>query len=88
MPVNYTAATVDAVVSVWVKLPKEVREKVIEATHRLIDFSKGISEDTTDAESSGVIDKMNELYYTLPAEVQQGVRDTLGVIVRNVNIEE
>lgn len=88
MPVNYNAATVDAVVSVWVKLPKEVREKVIEATNRLLTVSKQIREDTTDAEVSGVMDEMNELYYTLPAEVQQGVRDTLGVIVRNVNIEE
>lgn len=88
MPVNYNAAVVDDVVSVWVKLPKGVREKVIEATNRLIDISKGISEDTTDAESSGVMDKMNELYYTLPAEVQQGVRDTLVAITRNVIIEE
>ncbi len=81
MPVNYNAAVVDAVVSVWMKLPKEVREKVIEATNRLLAASKRFSENTTDAEISGVMD---ELYHTLPADIQQGVMDTLGVIARSI----
>lgn len=85
MPVNYNAAVVDDVVSVWVKLSEEVRGKVIEATNQLLTASKRFSEDTTDAEISGVMD---ELYHTLPAEVQRGVMDTLGAIVRNVIIEE
>ncbi len=88
MPVNYTAATVDAVVSVWVKLPEEVRGKVIEVTDQLLTVSKQVKKDSTDAEVSGVMDEMNELYYTLPAEVQRGVWNTFDAIVRNVIIEE
>lgn len=80
MPVNYNAATVDAVVSVWVKLPEEVRDKVIEATNRLIDISKGISEDTTGQVSGAV----NEIYEALPAEAQRGVMDTLGAIIKSI----
>lgn len=80
MNVHYTAATVDAVVSVWVKLPEEVRGKVIEATNRLIDFSKGISEDTTGQVSGAV----NEIYVALPAEVRRGVMDTFSVIAENI----
>lgn len=80
MPVNYNAAVVDAVVSVWVKLPEEVRGKVIEATNRLIDFSKGISEDTTGQVSGAV----NEIYEAFPAEVQRGVIDTLEAIITNI----
>lgn len=72
MPVNYTSATVDAVVSVWVKLPEEVRDKVIEATNRMITAVKGISEDTT-GQVRGAAD---EIYDALPAEVQRGVMDT------------
>lgn len=85
MPVNYNAAVVDDVVSVLVKLPKEVQEKVIEATSRLIDISKGISEDTT-GQVGGVMNKMNELYDTLPADVQHGVLETLRAIIWNSNI--
>ena len=81
MNVNYNAAVVEEIVSVWVKLPEEVRDKVIEATNRLIDISKGISEDATDAEVSGAV---KEIYETLPAEVRQGVMDTLDVIVRSI----
>lgn len=88
MSVNINNATVDAVVSVLVKLPKEVREKVIEATNQLLTVVNQVKKDSTDAEVSGVTDKMNELYHTLPAEVQRGVWNTFDAIVRNVNIEE
>lgn len=88
MPVNYNAAVVDDVVSVWVKLSEEVRGKVIEATNHLLTVSKQVKKDSTEAEVSGVMDKMNELYDTLPAEVQHGVRETLVAITRNVIIEE
>lgn len=81
MPVNFNAAVVDDVVSVLVKLPKEVREKVIEATNQLLTVSKRFGEDTTDAEISGVMD---ELFLTLPAEVQRGVLDTLKAIITNI----
>ncbi len=81
MSVNINTATVDAVVSVWVKLPEEVRGKVIEATNQLLTVSKRFGEDTTDAEISGVMD---ELFLTLPAEVQRGVMDTLKAIITNI----
>lgn len=81
MSVNYNAATVDAVISVWAKLPEEVRGKVIEATNQLLTVSKRFSENTTDAEISGVMD---ELYHTLSAEVQRGVMDTLEAIITNI----
>lgn len=88
MPVNYNAAVVDDVVSVWVKLPKEVREKVIEAVNQVLTVVKQVNKDSTEAEVSGVMNKMNELYDTFPAEVQHGVRDTLVAITRNAIIEE
>ena len=53
---------------------------MIEATNQLLTVSKQFSENTTDAEISGVMD---ELYHTLPAEVQHGVMETLKVIARN-----
>lgn len=88
MNVHYNAATVDAVVSVLVKLPKEVRGKVIEATNQLLTVVKQVNKDSTEAEVSGVMNKMNELCVTFPAEVQHGVRETLMAITRNVIIEE
>lgn len=88
MPVNYNAAVVDDVVSVWVKLSEEVRGKVIEATNQLLAVVKQVNKDSTEAEVSGVMNKMNELYDTLPAEVQRGVWNTFDAIVRNAIIEE
>ena len=88
MPVNYNAAVVDDVVSVWVKLSKEVRGKVIEATNQVLTVIKQVNKDSTEAEVSGVMNKMNELYDTFPAEVQHGVRETLVAITRNAIIEE
>jgi hypothetical protein len=88
MPVNYNAAVVDDVVSVWVKLSEEVRGKVIEATNQLLTVTKQVNKDSTEAEVSGAMNKMNELYGTLPAEVQHGVRETLVAITRNAIIEE
>lgn len=88
MPVNYNAAVVDDVVSVWVKLSEEVRGKVIEATNQLLAVVKQVNKDSTEAEVSGVMNKMNELYDTFPAEVQHGVRETLMAITRNAIIEE
>lgn len=88
MNVNYNAAVVDDVVSVWVKLPKEVREKVIEATNQVLTVVKQVNKDSTEAEVSGAMNKMNELYDTFPAEVQHGVRETLMAITRNAIIEE
>lgn len=88
MPVNYNAAVVDDVVSVLVKLPKEVREKVIEAANQVLTVVKQVNKDSTEAEVSGVMNKMNELYDTFPAEVQHGVRETLTAITRNAIIEE
>lgn len=79
MPVNYTAATVDAVVSVWVKLPEEVRGKVIEVTNRLIDISKELSEDTT----GRVRGNVEEYFGALSPEVFKGVRDTFKAIAEN-----
>ena len=80
MSVNINTATVDAVVSVWVKLPKEVREKVIEATHRLIDFSNKIGKDTT-GQVSGEI---NQYLDALSPEVFKGAHETLRVILENI----
>lgn len=88
MPVNYNAAVVDDVVSVWVKLSEEVRGKVIEATNQLLAVVKQVNKDSTEAEVSGVMNKMNELCDTFPAEVQRGVRETLVAITRNAIIEE
>lgn len=88
MPVNYNAAVVDDVVSVWVKLSEEVRGKVIEATNQVLTVVKQVDKDSTEAEVSGVMNKMNELYDTFPAEVQHGVRETLMAITRNAIIEE
>lgn len=83
MNVHYNAATVDAVVSVWARLPKEVRKKVIEATNRLLTLLNGFGEDTTNAEVSGMV---TELYSNLPADVQRGVMETLRAIIWNSNI--
>ena len=83
MNVHYNAATVDAVVSVWARLPKEVRKKLIEATNRLLTLLNGFGEDTTDTEVSGMI---NGLYDNLPADVQQGVMETLRAIIWNYDI--
>ena len=88
MPVNYNAAVVDDVVSVWVKFSEEVRGKVIEATNQLLTVVKQVNKDSTEAEVSGAMNKMNELYDTFPAEVQHGVRETLMAITRNAIIEE
>lgn len=88
MPVNYNAAVVDDVVSVWVKLSEEVRGKVIEATNQLLTVTKQVNKDSTEAEVSGVMNKMNELCDTFPAEVQHGVMETLVAITRNAIIEE
>ena len=83
MNVHYNAATVDAVVSVWARLPKEVRKKVIEATNRLLTLSNGFGEDTTNAEVSGMV---TELYSNLPADVQRSVMETLRAIIWNYDI--
>ena len=88
MLVNYNAAVVDDVVSVWVKLSEEVRGKVIEATNQLLTVVKQVNKDSTEAEVSGVMNKMNELCDTFPAEVQHGVRETLVAMTRNAIIEE
>lgn len=88
MPVNFNAAVVDDVVSVWVKLSEEVRGKVIEATNQLLAVVKQVNKDSTEAEVSGVMNKMNELCDTFPAEVQHGVMETLVAITRNAIIEE
>ena len=88
MPVNYNAAVVDDVVSVWVKLSEEVRGKVIEATNQLLAVVKQVNKDSTEADVSSTMNKMNELYDTFPAEVQHGVRETLVAITRNAIIEE
>lgn len=84
MSVNINTATVDAVVSVWEKLPEEVRYKVIEATNRLIVLSKELSEDMT-GQARGEADK---IYNALSAEEQRGLRDTFDAIAQNITIEE
>lgn len=84
MNVHYNAAVVDAVVSVCAKLPEEVRGKVIEATSQLLTVTKQVKEDSTEAEVSGVMDKMNEIYDALPAEAQRGVMDTLKAIIKSI----
>ena len=81
MSVEITPAAIDAVKSVLAKHPKDVQDKVIEATNQLLTISARITKGST---SKQVQSAMDELYCALPEEVQQGVYYVLEALLHNV----